>query len=484
MSSTFNQKIIDKLRKGYTPVEISPKANLTSIYKNLFKPLVNKKDFKLLFELFDTNEIILRAWSFLGLSLILEETFVYEEERIKKIQGIILEVLNDSREISYYGNSVEIRTSLREHHVRRICELNKKLSFKPVLEYCLSFDKMTDSVVSDLIENVVSKSDDSKVESLILKLAKNISIRDFHFKNQMVKSFENLSQEGEVSNLNEITNLFKAYLDQITEDKITDQEFSKKVKSLQENIFRVGAILGLSLENETLEFVKSLKYPYNSLFLIAKRYKTSDKLVSIILRKLEESENPNFIAEVLKAILVLKERVEDWKEIIIENIRNYEIVDGSLINDMQESNLINQDLIVNLLKKGDNWSLEFIREFLIDNPEILEQWQEVKNEFIKVLRLTTAKTPDEKKILMKKKEMIFKVIIDLKIKELVNLCLENLQNLEDKNLKKLTIFSILKLGDESLMLKLKELMKRDAHLAKDVVNLLDYLDRNEWKFYY
>ncbi|MFX1448561.1 MAG: hypothetical protein ACFFCG_10565 [Promethearchaeota archaeon] len=484
MSSTFNQKIIDKLRKGYTPVEISPKANLTSIYKNLFKPLVNKKDFKLLFELFDTNEIILRAWSFLGLSLILEETFVYEEERIKKIQGIILEVLNDSREISYYGNSVEIRTSLREHHVRRICELNKKLSFKPVLEYCLSFDKMTDSVVSDLIENVVSKSDDSKVESLILKLAKNISIRDFHFKNQMVKSFENLSQEGEVSNLNEITNLFKAYLDQITEDKITDQEFSKKVKSLQENIFRVGAILGLSLENETLEFVKSLKYPYNSLFLIAKRYKTSDKLVSIILRKLEESENPNFIAEVLKAILVLKERIEDWKEIIIENIRNYEIVDGSLINDMQESNLINQDLIVNLLKKGDNWSLEFIREFLIDNPEILEQWQEVKNEFIKVLRLTTAKTPDEKKILMKKKEMIFKVIIDLKIKELVNLCLENLQNLEDKNLKKLTIFSILKLGDESLMLKLKELMKRDAHLAKDVVNLLDYLDRNEWKFYY
>ncbi|MFX1286928.1 MAG: hypothetical protein ACFFFY_00025 [Promethearchaeota archaeon] len=484
MSSTFNQKIIDKLRKGYTPVEISPKANLTSIYKNLFKPLVNKKDFKLLFELFDTNEIILRAWSFLGLSLILEETFVYEEERIKKIQGIILEILNDSREISYYGNSVEIRTSLREHHVRRICELNKKLSFKPVFEYCLSFDKVTDSVVSDLIENVVSKSDDSKVESLILKLAKNISIRDFHFKNQMVKSFENLFQEGEVSKLNEITNLFKAYLDQITEDKITDQEFSKKVKSLQENIFRVGAILGLSLENETLEFVKSLKYPYNSLFLIAKRYKTSDKLVSIILRKLEESENPNFIAEVLKAILVLKERVEDWKEIIIENIRNYEIVDGSLINDMQESNLINQDLIVNLLKKGDNWSLEFIREFLIDNPEILEQWQEVKNEFIKVLRLTTAKTPDEKKILMKKKEMIFKVIIDLKIKELVNLCLENLQNLEDKNLKKLTIFSILKLGDESLMLKLKELMKGDAHLAKDVVNLLDYLDRNEWKFYY
>jgi len=156
MSSSFNQKIFDKLRKGYAPVEQSPKANLTSTYKNIFKPLVNRKDFNLLFELFDTNEVILRAWSFLGLHHVLEETSVYEEERIKRIQEIILEVLNDSREISYYGDAIELRTSLREHHIMRICELNKKLSFKPAFEYCLSFDKVTDSVVSDLIENVVS----------------------------------------------------------------------------------------------------------------------------------------------------------------------------------------------------------------------------------------------------------------------------------------------------------------------------------------
>ncbi|MFX0074853.1 MAG: hypothetical protein ACFE96_05390, partial [Candidatus Hermodarchaeota archaeon] len=289
MSSPISQKIITKLRKGYTPVELSSKANLTSTFKNLFKPLVKRKDFNLLFELFDTNEVILRAWSFLGLYLVLEETSVYEEERIEKIQKIVMEVLNDSREISYYGDSAELRTSLREHHVRRICELNKKLSYKPVLEYCLSFDKVTDNVISDLIENVVSKSDDPKVELLILRLANNISVRDFHIKNQMVKSFENLSQEGGVKSLNDITKLFKSYLIQIKEEKITDEEFLKNVKSLQENIFRVGAILGLTLEEETLEFVSSLRYPYSSLFLIAKRYNTNDKLVSIILRKLEES---------------------------------------------------------------------------------------------------------------------------------------------------------------------------------------------------
>ncbi|MHA1472335.1 MAG: hypothetical protein ACTSQW_04465, partial [Promethearchaeota archaeon] len=262
MSNSFNQKIINKLRKGYAPVELSPKANLTSTYKNIFKPLVNRKDFTMLFELFDTNEVILRAWSFLGLYHILEETVVYEEERIKKIQEIILEILNDSREISYYGDSCEIRTSLRNHHIRRICELNKIFTFKPALEYCLSFEQVTDSVVSDLIENVVSKNPTPNVELLILKLANNTSIRDFHLKNQMVKSFENLSQEVNASKLNKITSVFKSYLTQINKDKITDHEFLKDVKSLQENIFRVGAILGLSLEEETLKFVNSLRYPY------------------------------------------------------------------------------------------------------------------------------------------------------------------------------------------------------------------------------
>ncbi len=239
MSSSVTQKIFDKLRKGYAPIELSPKANLTSTYKSIFKPLVNRKDFDLLFELFDTNEVILRAWSFLGLHHVLEETSVYEEERIERIQEIVLKVLNDYREIRYFGDLGELRTSLREHHVRRICELNKKLSFKPAFEYCLSFNKVTDSVVSDLIENVVSKTAVPDIESLILRLANNTSIKDFHLKNQMVKSFENLSQEGYITKLNEITSLFKSYLIQINKDKITNQEFLKNVKSLQESMFRV-----------------------------------------------------------------------------------------------------------------------------------------------------------------------------------------------------------------------------------------------------
>ena len=339
-------------------------------------------------------------------------------------------------------------------------------------------------MVSDLIENVVSKTAAQNVESLILRLANNTGLREFHLKNQMVKSFENLSQERDVTKLNEIASLFKSYLTQINEGKITEQEFLKNVKFLQENIFKVGAILGLSLEEETLEFVNSLRYPCSSLYLIAQRYYNNDKLVSIILTKLEESKNPNFISEILKAILVLKDKIENWEEIIIENVRNFQIVDGSLINDMQESNLINQELIVNLLNEGGKWSLEFIRESLNDNPEMLEQWQDVKNEFIKILKLATVKNSDEKQTLLKKKEMIIKLIIDLQVEELVNLCLKNLQSIEDKNLKKLAVFSILKLGEESLLLELKALMKKDEDLAKVVLDLINSLNRNEWKFFY
>jgi hypothetical protein len=171
MSTTTKQKLINALRMGYTPVESSPKAELNSTYKNLFKPLVNKKNFNFFFELFDTNEIILRAWSFLGLFQILEENSVYQEERIKKIQEIILEVLKDEREIVYIsGGSLELRTTLREHHVRRICELDTKLVLKPALEYCSSFKRVTDNVISDLIEKVIPKSSDPSVESFISKI--------------------------------------------------------------------------------------------------------------------------------------------------------------------------------------------------------------------------------------------------------------------------------------------------------------------------
>jgi len=80
--------------------------------------------------------------------------------------------------------------------------------------------------------------------------------------------------------------------------------------------------------------------------------------------------------------------------------------------------------------------------------------------------------------------MVLKVIIDLQVEELIKICLEVLPSLDDKNLKKLAAFSILKFGDEDLLLELKEIMKNDANTATLILNLIDSLNRNEWKFYY
>ncbi|MFX1354060.1 MAG: hypothetical protein ACFFGP_08885, partial [Promethearchaeota archaeon] len=384
---SYKEKIINKLRKGYSPIEVSPKDELTSTFKNIFKPIINRKDLEFFLDLFDTNEVILRAWSFLGIYYILEETKIKQEDKQLKIQNIILELLNDKREVYYYGGSSEIRTSLREHHVRRICELNNSLIFKPVFEYCKSFEDDIDNVIGELLENVVAKSADPSIEALILRYAKKIDKGDYNLKTHIVKAFENLYQFIELKERNSITELFKRYLSEIEEDKVSDQETLNNKLLFQKNIYRVAATLNLPLEEETLNFISSLKYPFDSLDQIAKTYKNNDKFKNILLKKLDESTNPRLITDILMAILVLKENVENWKELIVDNMQKYQIIDGSLIVEMQESNLLNENMILIFFNSGDNWSLNFIREFLVNNPEILDNWKLLKNEFIRVLNL-------------------------------------------------------------------------------------------------
>ncbi|MFX0032041.1 MAG: hypothetical protein ACFE9P_05180, partial [Candidatus Hermodarchaeota archaeon] len=463
---SYKEKIINKLRKGYSPIEVSPKDELTSTFKNIFKPIINRKDLEFFLDLFDTNEVILRAWSFLGIYYILEETKIKQEDKQLKIQNIILELLNDKREVYYYGGSSEIRTSLREHHVRRICELDNSLIFKPVFEYCKSFEGDIDNVIGELLENVVAKSADPSIEALILRYAKKIDKGDYNLKTHIVKAFENLYQFIELKERNSITELFKRYLSEIEEDKVSDQETLNNKLLFQKNIYRVAATLNLPLEEETLNFISSLKYPFDSLGQIAKTYKNNDKFKNILLKKLDESTNPRLITDILMAILVLKENVENWKELIVDNMQKYQIIDGSLIVEMQESNLLNENMILSFFNSGDNWSLNFIREFLVNNPEILDNWKLLKNEFIRILNLFE---PTENN-LEKKKELVLKLIIDLKEEDLVKYCLENFKFFEEENLKKLSLFPILKFGEESLLLKLKELMISNEDVAKFVKN--------------
>ncbi|MHA1194209.1 MAG: hypothetical protein ACTSP9_18315 [Promethearchaeota archaeon] len=486
MSVANKSKIINNLRKGYTPIEINPKAELTSTYKNLFKPLVARKNLNFFLELFETNEVILRAWSFLGLCQILKEKSVVTEENRMKIQDAISEVLIDKREISYYGGKIEIQTSLREHHVRRICELNSNLIFKPVFDYCVAFENNVDSVIADLLEKVLAYSSEPVIEKLILDHGKKIAINGLGLKTQITKAFENYNQNRELNNKGEITDLFKKYLIDIDNIKNVDQDIINKKKILQENIFRVAAILELGLEEETLDFIESLEHPYHSLDEIAKKYKNNNRFKSILLKKLQETVNPHFITEILKSILIMKDQIENWKDLVIDKVKKYHIIDGPLITEMEDSNLINEDMILSLLFDCDNWSLEFIREFFVNNPEMLDEWQTVKEEFITILELdeNSDELSDSYQDSLDKKEIIFKIIIDIQKEDLIKYCFENFKNLKDEKLRKIALFPILKFGEENLMLKVKELMKNDANIAGLVLNFIDSLNRNDWKFFY
>jgi len=477
------ENIINKLREGYTPIELSPKDELTSIYKQAFKPHIDKKNLDIFFEVYDTNEVILRAWGFLGVYHILKEKKIGDEEKRLKVQKIILEVLGDKREIKYYGGTTEVRTPLREHHVRRICELDNTLIFEPVYKYCNSFEGEVDEVIVDLLENVLSKVSNPAIEPLLLKHAKNISQGEVNLKIHLVNAFENLGKIIKLKEIDAVTELFKFFLNEIEQDKNNDHENLNKKKQLHKTILKVAAVIDLDLEDKTLEFVDSLKYPFSSLNQIAKKYKNNRKFKSILLRKLKESNNPRFITDILKAILVLKEIIENWKDLVIEQVKKYQLTDGILITEMQESNLINEEMILSFLSKGENWYLDFIREYLIYNPEILDEWQGLRNEFIRVLQ-SFDQSPENYKILEAQKEIILKLIIDLKREDLVKYCLENFKNLDDNQLKKIALFPILKFGEESLLLELKELMKDNEETAKFVRSFWGRLERNDWRFFY
>jgi hypothetical protein len=182
--------------------------------------------------------------------------------------------------------------------------------------------------------------------------------------------------------------------------------------------------------------------------------------------------------ELLKAVLVLKGEISDWKRLVKDNVMKYQLVDVDLMNAMEKSELINEEMMISFLNNAEEWSLHFIREYLIQYPNQLKEWENLKNLMIE--KLNNYKPSNENKII----EFIFSLIIDLELKDFLKYSLEVFKKLESDKLKKMAIFPILKFGEESLLLKLKEYMKKDHDAGKFIMQFLNMLERNEWRFYY
>ena len=390
---SYKEKIIKQLRRGYSPIEAGPKEEINRIFKNTFKPRVDRNDLDLFFELCESNETKLKAWGFLGIYNILNDKNITNAKEKSRLQKIIVDILNDRNEIQYFGGSTEIRASLREHHVRRICALNKSIKFEPVYEYITSLDGITDEVIGELFEQVLARVPDPRVEPLIIKHTKNLPNDNFILKYHMINAFENLGKITTLENKQSITEIFRNCVIDIKHEQIDSKEVNQRKKKLQEAVIKSAAILDLDLEEETLKFLKALEQPYDNLIYIAKKYSNNQEFTTILLKKLEESQNPHLIKDLLIAILIAKESIRNWKDLITENLNKYQIIDGDLIEEIQKTDLYNEYMLLNLLKEGEKWKLEFIREFLKSNPEKLKQWLKFREELIQIL--TFFKAPNE-----------------------------------------------------------------------------------------
>ena len=483
---SYKEKIIKQLRKGYSPIETGPKEEINRIFKNAFKPRVDRNDLDFFFELFDTTETKLRAWGFLGIYLILDDKNITDNKKKLRFQKIVDNLLNDRSEIEYFGGTTKIKSSLREHHVRRLCALNKSLIFEPVYQYITSLDGKTDEVVGELFEQVLTRVPDPRVEPLIIEHSKNLPNNNFILKFHMINAFENLGQGIPIQKKEDITEIFKNCLIDINQDQSDSKEINQRKIKLKRAVVKSAAILDLDLEEETLSFLEELEQPYDNLTYIAKRYSTNKKFISRLLKKLEESENPHLIKDLLIAILIAKEDIENWKDLITENLNKYQIIDGDLIEEIQKTDLFNEEMLLNLLKEGEKWQLEFIREFLKNNPEKLKQWLKFREELIQIL--TFFKAPNESwdkyPSIKGKKEVALKLLIDLEWTDMASYCVDNFKNLEDTQLRKMALFFIIKFGKDEPMRELKEFLKNNEESAGFFKKFWRSMENREWKFFY
>lgn len=483
---SYKEKIIKQLRRGYSPIEAGPKEEINRIFKNAFKPRVDKNDLDFFFELSETTETKLRAWGFLGIYNILNDNNIIDNKKKLRFQKIIGDLLNDRSKIEYFGGSAEIRTTLREHHVRRLSSLNKTLIFEPVYEYVTSLDGKTDEVIGELFEQVLTKVPDSRVEPLIIKHTKNLPNNNFILKFHMINAFENLGKGIPIQNKDVITEIFKNCLIDINQDQSDSKEINQRKSKLKRAVIKSAAILDLDLEEETLNFLDALEQPYDNLIHIAKKYKNNQKFASSLLKKLEECQNPHLIKDLLIAILIAKESIENWKNLITENLNKYQIIDGDLIEEIQKTDLYNEDMLLNLLNEGEKWQLEFIREFFKNNPEKLEMWLKFREELIEILTFFKAPNESWEKFpsIREKKELVLKLIIDLEWTDMAIYCLDNFKNLEDTQLRKMALLVLIKFGKDELMLDLKKFLKSDKESAVFFKKFWRNMENREWKFFY
>ncbi|MGM0470071.1 MAG: hypothetical protein ACQERB_14825, partial [Promethearchaeati archaeon] len=176
------ENYIRELSKGYAPQRENAKPRIMKVYDKTFKPLVKRKDLDTFIELYEYNDPIIKAWAFLGIYKILEnKEYLYGEAK-EKLENVVVDILDNNEKFSYYSGDIETTVSIRTHHGRRISWLHPDIVFEPVYEYVKSKAPKMDKVIGELLEELLSRANEPKVEDLLLEYAQNIYSNDIEGK--------------------------------------------------------------------------------------------------------------------------------------------------------------------------------------------------------------------------------------------------------------------------------------------------------------
>jgi len=330
---------------------------------------------------------------------------------------------------------------------------------------------------------------DSRIEPLLLRHGKNVDSNDFITQLNLVLSFENLRRVIEIKEKEQIAQLFKVYLDNVNKDKTEENEKDEALKAeirlrkkkLKEALFQVGAFLDIDLKGYLFDYIKSLTQSFENLPILAKVYKNDNQFIAIIIEKLENTTNSQLITNLLEAILEIQEGISNWREIILQYIKDYELNDQELIEKLGKTDLVNESLALTFLRSGLDWQLSFIRQFLINNPNKFEMWPKFKEELIILLEMFNS---EQDSIFENKKRFVLRVLIDLDKRDMIKYCLKNYKYLNNDELKKTSLFAMINLGNEEIWSELRTLMEEDSESKEYITKFWKHLERCEWKFHY
>ncbi|MBD3197153.1 MAG: hypothetical protein GF317_19010 [Candidatus Lokiarchaeota archaeon] len=482
------EKIARELSKGYAPQSDGAKPRIKKVYDQTFLSLVKRKDLRPFFKLYEYEDPIMKAWAFQGIYRILEGKKTLSEKNKDQFEQIVKDILSQTKKFSYYIGDIEDNVSLREHHANRICWLDSSLTFEPVLNYVQSHQDKWDKVIGELLLEILSQKSDPRVIDLLLTYMEDIDPSNIQDKKTIIQAFNNVGTIKDTKKLQSAEGLFKQDFKKLQHSlkTISNKGVKRNTILLMEDILTTGIKLNMDLKTETLDFLEKLDWTFPNLDQIAIDFKDNERFRTILLKKLEKTENKRLVKDILNAISLIQEDIPHSKEIIINTIQRHQFNETDLIINLMESDTLNESIILTLLEDGKPWEQEFIREVLNLYPDKINEWNKIRNAITEILNTfpEDLDKKEQKSHLIEQKKFALQVTIDQKNLDLLKKCLSNFLNLNDEELRKMALFAIMTSQNDDLLVDLRKEMDKDDSIKKYVTKFWKQLERRDWKFYY